>query len=180
VYLSLGIIPKFKDGLLYLTIISNGAEPDEIGPIPLDGQGHLEPCFSALLTFPEPEPPGAHPPSKKLRKRARKTELDIAEDIGGKAQKASGALPWAKGDVRKRGEHRIEAKTSRTKSYRVTRKELNKIRGECGFGEKPAFIISFVNPTTLREEDKWVLQPYGDWHEANVNRAHGDPRSSKP
>lgn len=113
-----------------------------------------------------------------MRRRALKSEMQIAEDIGGRTQPNSGAVAGYKGDVRKRGQHRIEAKTTRTKSYHVTRKELNKIRSECTFGEKPAFVIVFVNPATLREEDKWVLQPYGDWHEANVDRTPGGTGST--
>jgi hypothetical protein len=173
VHLQVEVIQEWRDGFLYLHVFS-GEASDLIGPIQyVPG---IEARFTALLSY---EPPkGPHPPSERMRKRAKRTELEIAEDIGGKAQKASGALPWAKGDVRKRGEHRIEAKTTKTKSYHVTRKELDKIRGECAFGEKPAFVISFVNPGTLREEDKWVLQPYGDWHAANVNSRSGSSGSS--
>ena len=174
-HLSLTFVPRFQDGQLFLDVFGGEAN-DTIGPIELDGNAS-EKTYQAILSY-EPPKPGARPPSQQMRKRARRTEIQIAEDIGGKAQKNSGALPWAKGDVRKRGEHRIEAKTTKTKSYHVTRKELDKIRGECSFQEKPAFIITFVNPATLREEDKWVLQPYGDWHEANVNRGSGSTGSS--
>jgi hypothetical protein len=174
VHLQVEIYAEDRLDGIYLHIF-HGEAFDLVGPLSRDGN-IMDTKFTAHLDY---EPPkGPRPPSERMRKRAKRTELEIAEDIGGKAQKASGALPWAKGDVRKRGEHRIEAKTTKTKSYHVTRKELDKIRGECAYGEKPAFVISFVNPGTLREEDKWVLQPYGDWHAANVNSRSGSSGSS--
>lgn len=159
------------DGVIQGTLSAEGADSDTFA-IPFESLVNGT-ATTVLLEFPEQKSPGARPPSERLRKRARKSELVIAEDIGGKAQKNSGALPWAKGDVRLRGKHRIESKTTQTKSYHVTRRELDKIRSECSFGEKPAFVIVFINPSTFREDDKWVLQPYADWHEANV-----DSRSS--
>lgn len=122
-----------------------------------------------LLSTPEIKP-GRVPPSKRIKKRARREEELIAEQVGGKRQKGSGALPWAKGDVRKKGHLRIESKTCKVKQYTVTRHELDKIRGECGMNEKPAFVITFIHPQTLRQEDKWVLIPYEDWNEAHLDR----------
>lgn len=163
-------------GVLRGTVSAEGADPEGFNVSISDL--HKGTTQLVVLEFPEPKPPGAQPPTERMRKRARKSELQIAEDIGGKAQKNSGALPWAKGDVRLRGKHRIESKTTRTKSYHVTRQELNKIRSECGFGEKPSFVIVFINPATFREDDKWVLQPYADWYEANVDSGPGSPGSS--
>jgi len=150
----------------FLNIFRRDGGHDRVGPIDFTDPSK---SYQAVLVLPDLKT-GPTPPSRMMRKRANRTEEDIAEDIGGKKQKASGALPWAKGDVRKKGEHRIEAKTTRSKQYIVKREELDKIRSECGYGEKPTFIIAFVNPHTLREEDKWALTPYEDWHEAHVNR----------
>lgn len=160
-------VPTFVEGEgLYIDMFV-GTGHDRIGPF-LENE-YNEEVTAVIETKPEDQK-GPSPPSNRLRKRARKEEEKIAEDIGGKAQKASGALPWAKGDIRKRGQHRLESKVTRSKQYIVTRAELNKIRGEASAGEKPAFVITFVNRDTLREEDCWVLQPYEDWHAANVDR----------
>lgn len=63
------------------------------------------------------------------RKRSQKQEKRVAEDIGGKVQKASGATDFAKGDVK--GDNLlIEAKTTGQRSYRVDAAEIIKIQAE--------------------------------------------------
>lgn len=116
------------------------------------------------FVFEEQEPPVVRGVSPKLRKRATTEERNIAEDLGGKRQVGSGAVPGIKGDVRVRGELRIESKITTKGSYRVELELLNKIRSECHGTERPAFIVSFVDKDTHREIDRWVLQPYEDWH----------------
>lgn len=160
-HLPLIIGADFQPDGVYIDVVGQGAH-ERIGPFTASQSAEI------LLTTPEVK--GAQPPSKKMRKRAKRSEEEIADSVGGRRQKNSGALPWAKGDVRKKGELRIEAKTTKSKQYIVTRRELDKIRGECGLGEKPAFVIVFVNPGTLREEDKWVLIPYEDWHATHKHR----------
>lgn len=159
------ILPECVDsGECYLTLYAGDAE-DRVGPIQ-----HGVPIEAIL------EPPVRPPPkgvSRKLRKTSKRHEEEVAGDLGGRAQKASGALPWAKGDVRVRGKLRVELKTTGTKSYRVTREELTKIRGECGQGERPAFVVTFIDPRTHREEDRWVLTPYEDWHATNIDHGSG-------
>ena len=160
---TLNVATEFRDGQLYLHI-SNGASEDTVGPInPVD-----ESAYVAVLEEPDLEA-GVRPPSRSLRRRAALTEKRLAEDVGGKVQKNSGALPWAKGDVRKKGSLRLEAKTATTKGYRVMRTDLDKIRGECANGEKPGFLIEFINRLTHKLEDRWILIPYEDWREAHVD-----------
>lgn len=156
-----------EDGLLFVDFFVDGA--DDTISINTEHLQQQDLAYDVLLSTPEIKP-GRTPPDKRIKKRARREEELIAEEVGGKRQKGSGALPWAKGDVRKKGHLRIEVKTCKVKQYTVTRNELNKIRGECGLNEKPAFVITFIHPQTLRQEDKWVLIPYEDWNEANVNR----------
>lgn len=160
------LVPEVRDGLLYMHVF-NGTSSACVGPL-RDGDS-----LDAVLESPELPPPVGGV-SKRLRKRAQQEERKIAQDIGGRVQPASGAMPGAKGDVRKRGVSRVESKITGTSSYRVTRDELSKIRSECGAGEKPAFVVTFVNKSTLREEDRWVLIPYEDWNEAHINRGSGD------
>lgn len=67
--------------------------------------------------------------SQGQRKSARQ-EKRIANEIGGKVQKASGATIFAKGDVRKIGELRVEAKTTSKKTYKLKFLDLLKIYNE--------------------------------------------------
>lgn len=153
------------DGSFYIDLFGDSAQ-DTVGPLDLEsGLGQ-----QAVLEIPEPPPPRGI--STRLRKAARRAEVEVASDIGGRRQPGSGNQPGAKGDVRLRGAHRIEQKVTTSKSYRVTLKDLNKIRAEAQGKEKPAFIIKFLNPQ-LRQEDRWVLVPYEDWYEAHVDHGPG-------
>jgi len=158
------IIPKVKSDGYHLNIFADDAH-DEVGPIVEDE------VLSAILEL-EDVPKGG-PPSRRMQRHVRDSEKQIGKDIGGRAQPASGALPGMKGDARARGRHRVESKTTKSLSFSVDRRDLNKIRSECTGQEKPAFVVEFVNPQTLREEDKWVLIPYEDWYEAHVNQGSG-------
>ena len=121
--------------------------------------------------------PKRSPPTKKDKRKSRKQELRIAEDIGGRRQPGSGNQAHAKGDVRKKGEFRIEAKFTRAKQFTLKREELDKINGECSYGEKPVFQIDFISSVTDKVDDSWVAIPYDDWKElidaASKNRGSG-------
>jgi hypothetical protein len=58
-------------------------------------------------------------------------ERETAELIGGRVQKASGAMLSAKGDVRLKGVLRGEMKSTEKKSFILKRAVLDKIRSEC-------------------------------------------------
>lgn len=103
------------------------------------------------------------PPSRTLRRRSQRQERKLAEDVGARVQPGSGSLPTHKGDVRKRGEFRVESKYTSKKSYSVTREVLQKIRGECTGVERPALDVLFTDPLTGQESDRWVMIPYEDW-----------------
>lgn len=109
--------------------------------------------------------PGRTPPSKRDKKRSLRQERKLAEDIGGRTQPGSGNQSYAKGDVRKKGKFRVEAKFTKSKSYNLTREVLSKISGECTGGEKPILHVDFVHPSTLRSENSYVVIPYEDWME---------------
>lgn len=102
---------------------------------------------------------------KKIKRLSRRQELGLAEDTDSRAQKGSGALPWAKGDVRKKGIFRAECKFTRAKSYTVTRETLEKIRSECDFGETPLLDIQFLDKHGA-SDDRWVMVPYDVWLES--------------
>jgi hypothetical protein len=52
-------------------------------------------------------------------------------------------MSGAKGDVRKRGEARIECKFTRAKSFSLKLSELQKIETEAEGDETPAFYVEF-------------------------------------
>lgn len=166
-HLPLTLAFNITDKGIVIDIIGEGAsETVTIDPRDLLNGERIQ---QIVLSTPEIKP-GRVPPNKRIKRRSTREETLIAEQVGGKKQKASGALPWAKGDIRKKGHLRIESKVCKVKQYTITRLELNKIRGECAMNEKPAFVITFINPSTLRQEDKWVLIPFEDWHEAHIDR----------
>ena len=77
--------------------------------------------------------------------RSRRQEKDLAKRIGGQTTIASGALD-VKGDVRKKGILRIEAKTTSKASFSVTREMIQKIEDAAlPAGEFPAIEIEFTD-----------------------------------
>lgn len=106
---------------------------------------------------------GTKPSSpKRTKRRSQRQEKELAAATGGRAQKGSGALPHAKGDVRVRGDFRGECKFTKARSYRLTRETLDKIRSECSYDETPIVDVAFVSPEG-RTEDRWVAMPYDVW-----------------
>ncbi len=108
---------------------------------------------------------GRLPPSKKDKKLAQVQERKIAEDIGGRTQPGSGNQSHAKGDVRKKGAFRIEAKWTKSSQFTITREILGKINGECSHGEKPMVQLDFLDRASSRPLESWVIIPYSDWLE---------------
>lgn len=149
-----------------------GSSEDQEGPF----------CLICLLNSThtlvlEPPEERARTPVGGVKKRSQAQEQKIAADLGGRAQPNSGALAHAKGDVRKKGHFRVEAKYTSAKSYAVHREDLDKIRSEALYPEKPAFVVDFLNKTGS-SEDSWVLIPYDDWLEY-TNAATDNKRSPK-
>ena len=92
-------------------------------------------------------------------RRSREQEKEAAARLGGRITKASGAGAFEKGDVRVKGLLRVEAKTTKHKSFSVTGEMLDKIEQQAVMaGEFPAMEIEieggarrvYVVPT-------WVL-----------------------
>lgn len=99
-------------------------------------------------------------------------ERSIAEDIGGRLQPGSGAPEFYKGDVRKAGELRVEAKTTSKGSFTLKSSELEKIRNEAiaggeeswamqvefhgQFTKKKYAIIDWTDYLNLREKAKEI------------------------
>lgn len=78
-------------------------------------------------------------------KRAPKQEKAVALRIGGRVTPASGARE-VKGDVRLKGVVRVECKTTKHKSFSVTREMLAKIEDAAVMtGELPVLIVEFTD-----------------------------------
>lgn len=79
------------------------------------------------------------------QRKSRLQENRIAKDIGGRRQKASGATDFAKGDVRKQGDIRVEAKTTGARTFILKLSDVNKIREEAllGGAEEWAMQVEF-------------------------------------
>jgi hypothetical protein len=118
-----------------------------------------------------PPPPKAGPPSKRIQKASRRNERITADRLGGRTQPGSGNQPGMKGDVRVRGRFRIENKDSYSNQFILKTSILDKIRGECGGGETPAVVVTFMEKMTHRPLDRWVIIPFAQWEEiANAGR----------
>ena len=107
------------------------------------------------------------PVNRRMKKASVRQENRIARDINGQRQKASGAMAHAKGDVRKHGILRIEAKFTKARSYTVHYDDLVKIRSECVSGETPAFQITFMD-RDLQPIDEWMMVPYAVWRKLHA------------
>ena len=81
----------------------------------------------------------------KKNTRWKKQEKEIADRVGGKVSKASGAF-YQKADVRKLGVVRIECKSTSKKSFRVDEKMIDKLEKDCfGANEIPIIAIEILN-----------------------------------
>ncbi len=77
--------------------------------------------------------------------RWKKQEKEIADKVGGKVSKASGAS-YQKADVRKYGVVRVECKTTSKKSFRVDEKMIDKLEMDCfGANEIPIIIVEILD-----------------------------------
>lgn len=75
--------------------------------------------------------------------RSKKQEKELATRVGGRLTPASGAF-YVKGDVRKKRIVRIEAKTTKNRSFSVTLEMIEKIEAAAlPCDELPIIIIEF-------------------------------------
>ena len=94
------------------------------------------------------------------RKKSMDQEDRIAKAVGGKRQKASGALPGARGDVRS-VELLNECKRTDKKSISISIEYLQKITKEASFYNCiPSVSIEIASPPKFVNRD-WVLLPAG-------------------
>ena len=121
---------------------------------------------SAIGEYEAPKIDMTGPPTRKIQRNSRKRELEVAADIGGRRQPGSGNQPFAKGDIRKKGEFRVEHKDCYGLDFKVNRRDLlDKIRSECSRGEQPAVVVTFRDKHTHQQLEAWAMVPYEVWVE---------------
>lgn len=105
------------------------------------------------------------------QKRSQDQEKRAAKHYGARRQKASGAIPGVKGDLRDPGRLRGECKFTRAASYSLKLEELRKLELEAGCQELPVFEIEFQNNPPFKRYvvlPQWAFdQLYAAWRTAN-------------
>lgn len=93
-------------------------------------------------------------------KRAKKQERELAGKLYGKLVPASGSKD-VKGDVRIKGVARIEAKTTKNKSYSVTIETIQKIEAAAvSSGEMPILVVEFNDNAGKKIIDMAIMPMY--------------------
>ena len=94
-------------------------------------------------------------------RRAKKQEKMLAKRGGGEMVPGSGSS-YQKGDVKKyNGVYRIEAKTTKNKSFSVTREMIRKIEeASLSNGELPAMVIEFIDEQGKPQMEVAVVPTY--------------------
>lgn len=134
--------------------------------------------FHAVVRAPSNKPAKRTP--KQTRRASIKQEDRIAKTLGGRRQTGSGSVPGIKGDVRLPGIYRAEAKFTQGQTYRLDRKELSKIRGECTGLEVPLFIVDFLDPRTGGSPDSWVTLPLHHFKRMRYEPPYGTSHDRGP
>lgn len=103
----------------------------------------------------------------KIQRRSKLQEKRIAKDVGGRVQAGSGSSWRAKGDVRKMGDLRIEAKYTEKPTYVLKHADLEKLRLEAIEGglEIPVMQVEFVGGGTSYKLAIFDLQLFLDWYQ---------------
>lgn len=92
--------------------------------------------------------------------RSPQQELELANRVGGRVTRGSGSGN-EKGDVRVDKVIRIEAKTTKNKSFSVTQDIVNKIEAAAlPNGEVPAIVVEFIDEEGRRLHELAVVPTY--------------------
>ena len=118
---------------------------------------------------------------RKAKKASLRQELDIDEEFGTKRQPGSGNQPGAKGDNRRKGSLRLEAKHTEAQSFSLKLEELHKISGEASNGEMAGLVIDYLQPGTKKLIDRFVVIHSEDFKELNqLREEHGSSQHRRP
>ena len=120
--------------------------------------------FERDLVVPLESPSGGYKMSaKEVKSRSARQERKRIEAVGGRRHSGSGSKSGYKSDGSLDNRWRMENKFTTTRSYRVTRRDLLKLRSECLNGQEPVFNIDFQDKHTGATEESWVIVPSKAW-----------------
>lgn len=102
------------------------------------------------------------PALRRQKRLSQKQEIEIATALGGYVQPASGSLPGAKGDGRRKDVLRFEAKFTQANSFQLQLDELYKIASECHGRERPVLVLDFKEKTTGKLRDRFAVVRFED------------------
>lgn len=148
--------------------------PDGIVEVPWSTVGTLSEGTAVALyqKNPESKPTAKKISAKKTKRASIAQETEVMEALGGRRHRGSGALPGLQGDGKVRDKYRVEMKMTRKEGYRLDRKELSKLRGECRGSEAPLFVVDFVDKETGGSPDRWVLVPFEVFQKLDQHAPH--------
>jgi len=99
---------------------------------------------------------------KNNKKEARKREVNLAKELGGRATPNSGATDGAKGDI-SFGKYLLDDKFTSKPAYSVTVPTLSKITREAyAVGKYPLLSINIRKGITKGYPDTWILVPISE------------------
>lgn len=109
-----------------------------------------------------PQRTPCRPRLRRQKRLSQQQELDIALELSAVVQKASGALPGLKGDGRRKGVLRFEAKYTEAGSYTLKLSDLEKIASECHGRERPVLVLDFKERGTGKLRDRFAVVRFDD------------------
>lgn len=116
-----------------------------------------------LVDLLEGEPARSRKPILKRQNRlSRAQEIEVAVELSADVQRASGALAGSKGDIRKKGSLRVEAKFTEAGSFTLKLDELEKIASECHGRERPVLVLDFKEKGTGKLKDRFAVVRFND------------------
>ena len=92
-------------------------------------------------------------------RRAPKQEREIAQRIGGRVTVASGAKLFEKGDARRKRVVRVEAKTTKNRSFSVTVEMVRKIEDAALSSDEMPVIVVELNNADPRQRVSVAVVP---------------------
>ena len=97
------------------------------------------------------------------QRKSRLQERRAAADLGGSVQPGSGAMEFAKGDVRVAGEIRAECKTTSKKTYILKLAELQKIQQEALMGRLEESVLQVEFQGQVGQNHRYAVIPWASY-----------------
>jgi hypothetical protein len=97
------------------------------------------------------------------QRKSKLQENRAAKELGGYVQKASGASDFAKGDVRKAGDLRVECKTTSKKEFSLKFSDLLKIQDEAMKGGAEDWVFQIEFQGQMGQNQKLAVMLWGTY-----------------